>query len=183
MESIINSFLLVAVSEIGDKTQLLSFVLASRFKKPWPIIWGILIATILNHGLASYLGVASFNFIPLQYHKWILSLTFLVFGFWILIPDKEEEVQNKGKFGPFLTSLILFFIAEMGDKTQLATIALGAQYQSTWAVTVGTTLGMMAANVPAVFLGDKILKKVPLNRIRQIAFVLFLLFALYIALV
>ena len=182
MEAILNSFALVAVSEIGDKTQLLSFVLASRFKKPWPIILGILIATILNHGLASYVGVASFNFIPAEYHKWILSFVFLVFGFWILIPDKEDEVKQENKYGAFLTSLFLFFIAEMGDKTQLATIALGAQYHSTVAVTIGTTFGMLAANVPAVFMGDKILKYVPLKRVRQIAFSLFLFFAIYIVL-
>jgi putative Ca2+/H+ antiporter (TMEM165/GDT1 family) len=181
MEILFNSFLVVAISEIGDKTQLLSFILAARFKKPIPIIWGIFIATVLNHWLAAYLGQLSMNFIPDYLQKWILVLSFLVFGFWILIPDKEEGLKTHQGYGAFLTSFFCFFLAEMGDKTQLVTIALGAQYKNTFMVTIGSTIGMMVANVPAVLMGDKILKIIPLKIIRYLACLLFILFAVYLA--
>lgn len=181
MESIFNSFLLVSVAEIGDKTQLLSFILASRFKKPWPIIAGIFVATILNHWLAAILGEYAQGLIPVDYQRWVLAAIFVIFGLWILIPDKDDGLDTKSSFGAFVTTFISFFIAEMGDKTQLATVALGAQYQSSLYVTIGTTLGMLAANVPAVFLGEKILKKLPLKVIRFIASFLFMVFAAYIA--
>lgn len=180
MSSLLNSFLLVGVSEIGDKTQLLSFVLAARYKKPWPIIYGIFLATILNHGLASYLGELAFRFIPSEYHSWILGIAFIIFGLWILIPDKEEDVEEKSSRSAFIASFVLFFLAEMGDKTQLATIALGARYQDVWSVTIGSTLGMLAANVPAVFLGEKILKVIPLTWVRRGASLLFIIFGVWI---
>ncbi|GAB4015122.1 MAG: TMEM165/GDT1 family protein [Bdellovibrio sp.] len=180
MESVLNSFLLVAVSEIGDKTQLLSLILAARYKKPIPIILGIFIATILNHGLASYIGEFVFTHIPANLHSWILGIAFIGFGFWILIPDKEEEIDEKENRGAFLATLVLFFLAEMGDKTQLATIALGGKYLDTVSVSIGSTFGMLAANIPAVFMGDKILKIVPLKYIRWGASALFILFGLWI---
>lgn len=182
MDSIINSFLLVAFAEIGDKTQLLSFLLASRFKKPWPIIAGIFVATLINHWLAAWLGVVGGQLIPLEWQRWILATIFLGFAAWILIPDKDDGLKAPSGLGAFLATLVSFFLAEMGDKTQLATIALGAQYQSSLNVTIGTTLGMMAANVPAVFLGEKILKIIPLKVMRIIASLLFVAFALFILL-
>lgn len=167
---------------MGDKTQLLAFLLTVRFKKPWPIIAGILIATILNHWMAAFLGEYAVQYVPLDLQKWLLSSLFLVFGIWILIPDKSEEIKSHGAKGAFWTTVIGFFLAEMGDKTQLATIALAAQYKSVYWVTLGTTLGMMVANVPAVLLGEQILKRIPLKLIRWIAFSMFIAFAIYIVL-
>ncbi|EQC48998.1 hypothetical protein M899_0647 [Bacteriovorax sp. BSW11_IV] len=181
MEAIINSFFLVSIAEIGDKTQLLSFILASRFKKPLPIIAGIFVATIFNHWLAAIFGEFAGDFINPEYQRWILAGIFFVFGLWILIPDKDDGLNTKSSFGAFVTTFISFFIAEMGDKTQLATVALGAQYKASIDVTIGTTLGMLAANVPAVLLGEKILKKLPLKYIRYTACALFMAFAIYIA--
>ncbi len=180
MNSLLNSFLLVAVAEIGDKTQLLSFLLAAKFKKPWVIIFGIFFATVVNHWLASYLGSFGSTLIPHQYQKWILAAVFLFFAGWILIPDKQEELKTNSSFGAFLTTFVSFFLAEMGDKTQLATVALGAQYQNSLTVTIGTTLGMLAANIPAVFLGEKILKLIPLKTIRVIASITYVVFAIFI---
>ncbi|RYF39512.1 MAG: TMEM165/GDT1 family protein, partial [Cytophagaceae bacterium] len=163
MEAIINSFLLVSIGEMGDKTQLLAFVLASRFKKPWAILAGVFVATLLNHALASWAGgwIATL-FTPLTL-KWLLAATFFVFGFWILIPDKEGELQQTARYGAFATTVVAFFFAEMGDKTQLATIALGARYPNIWLVTTGTTLGMMASNALAIFLGEKLLCRIPMR--------------------
>jgi putative Ca2+/H+ antiporter (TMEM165/GDT1 family) len=171
------SFFLVAAAEMGDKTQILAFVLASRYKKPWVVLAGITLATILNHLLAALLGSSSAALLPPNILKIILSILFIGFAIWILIPDKESE-ESKINFGPFLTTFVVFFLAEIGDKTQLATIALAAKYQAVVAVTIGTTLGMLLTNGLAVFLGTKLTHKIPLKYVRIFAAVLFALFAL-----
>jgi len=181
LEAILNSLLIVSVAEIGDKTQLLSLLLTLRFRrKPWQIIAGIFIATILNHWLAALAGNYLVDFINPDCQKWVLSFVFVVFGFWALIPDKEDGLSANQPYGAFVTSLVCFFIAEMGDKTQLATVALGAQYQNAWGVTIGTTIGMLFANIPVVLWGNRILSVLPLNKIRIAAALLFFLFAVYI---
>lgn len=180
MESIIQPFLLVLLSEMGDKTQLLALILTMRFKKPWPIMAGILVATILNHSLASFIGHWASGFITPLYLKWLLASLFIGFAFWILIPDKEDELKQENKYGAFLTTTVAFFFAEMGDKTQLATIALGAQYQDVILVTLGTTLGMLVADGLAVFMGDKLLKRISMNVVRYFAAGLFFVFGLLI---
>jgi putative Ca2+/H+ antiporter (TMEM165/GDT1 family) len=179
MEALFASFALVAIAEIGDKTQLLSFVLASRFRgRPWPIIAGILVATLLNHALAAAAGDWIAEHIAPATMRWILGLAFIAFAIWALIPDKLEGTEDSPRRGAFLTSATLFFLAEMGDKTQFATIALGAKYASLVAVTAGTTLGMMAANVPAVLLGESLAKRFPVGRVRFVAAGLFAAFGL-----
>lgn len=180
MDSVIQSFLLVFISEMGDKTQLLALVLAARFKKPIPIMIGILVATLLNHALASYVGSFVTNFISENVLKLILSATFIIFGLWILIPDKDEDLNHTHKWGPFLTTLVTFFFAEMGDKTQLATVALGAKFNAPVFVTLGTTLGMMGADGLAVFFGHKFTNKIPMKLIHRVASALFILFGLAI---
>jgi Ca2+/H+ antiporter, TMEM165/GDT1 family len=177
-----NSFLLVFISEMGDKTQLLALVLATRYKKPIPIMAGIFVATILNHALAAWAGQWIGGYFSEQTLKWVLSLTFFVFALWILVPDKEGAVTAPQKFGVFLTTTVAFFLAEMGDKTQLATVALGAQYTNTLLVTLGTTLGMMGSNALAVFFGQRFLNKVPMKWVRIFACALFALFGLVILL-
>lgn len=163
---------------MGDKTQLLALVLAARFRQPWVILAGVFVATLLNHALAAWAGGWAAAQIPSDYLRWGLAITFFTFAAWILIPDKEEEFKQAGRFGAFFTTVIAFFIAEMGDKTQLATIALGARYAETALVTVGTTLGMLASNALAIFLGEKLLRRIPMNRIRIIASLLFVLFGI-----
>lgn len=180
MDIIINSFLLVFASEIGDKTQLLALVLTVRYRKPWTILSGIFVATILNHALASWGGVWISNQLSEQTLSWILGGIFIVFAGWILIPDKEEDLKEPGKYGPFLTTVVVFFLAEMGDKTQLATVALGAKYSNTLLVTLGTTVGMLASNALAIFFGDQLLKKIPMKAIRIFACILFLIFGIAI---
>lgn len=180
MEAIFNSFLLVFVSEMGDKTQLLALVLAARFKKPVPIMFGILVATLLNHALASYVGSFVSGYISQNILKWVLAATFIGFGLWMLIPDKEDEVKTENKYGPFLTTTVLFFIAEMGDKTQLATLALGANYSAPLAVTAGTTLGMLGADGLAVIFGHKFTEKIPMKWVHRFASALFILFGMVI---
>lgn len=179
MEIILQSFLLVFAGEMGDKTQLLALVLATKFHKPWTIMAGILVATLLNHALAAYFGSLVSTLIDPQYLRWILALTFFGFAAWILIPDKDEDFKQNKKFGAFLTTVFVFFLAEMGDKTQLATIALGAKFSSSIIeVTFGTTLGMLASNALVVFYGKKILKKIPMNWVRIFTCILFILFGL-----
>ncbi len=178
MEAFLNSFLFVFLSEMGDKTQLLAIILAARFRQPFTILLGIMIATILNHALATYVGVFITRAISEEYLRWILALTFIGFGLWILKPDKEEEFKDKHRWGPLLTTTFAFFFAEMGDKTQLATVALAANYIEPVRVTLGTTLGMLAANGPAVFLGHKFTNKIPMKIIHRFASALFILFGL-----
>lgn len=178
MDAIFHSFLLVFISEMGDKTQLLALVLAARFKKPLPIMMGILVATILNHALASYVGSFITNYISEEILKWILAATFVGFGLWMLIPDKDEGLDDKHRWGPFVTTTVAFFFAEMGDKTQLATVALGAKFVAPILVTVGTTVGMLGADGLAVFLGNKFTDRVPMKLVHRIASGLFILFGI-----
>lgn len=174
MEAFLVSTGIVALAEIGDKTQLLAFVLAARFRKPLPIACGILIATLLNHGAAAALGAWITSLLSPETLRWILGVSFLAMAVWVMIPDKFDETATKpARCGIFGTTLILFFLIEIGDKTQIATVALAAQYQQLILVVLGTTLGMMIANVPAVFLGEKIAHRIPVRAVRTIAAVMF----------
>lgn len=176
MEAFLTSATLVALAEIGDKTQLLSFVLAARLKKSLPIIAGIFVATILNHALAGSVGVWLAQLIAAQWLPWITGAVFVIFGLWALHPDALDDDPKLHRAGAFVTTTIAFFIAEMGDKTQLATVALGAQFQGALiAVVMGTTLGMMLANVPAVIIGERLAQRLPLNLIRWVAAAVFIL--------
>lgn len=171
MEALLISTGVVALAEIGDKTQLLAFILAARFKRPLPIILGILCSTIVNHGLAGALGAWITSVISPDVMRWILGLSFIAMAVWTLIPDKieEEETQIANRFGVFGATLITFFLAEMGDKTQLATVALAAHYNTPVMVVIGTTLGMLIADVPAVFVGNKFAQKIPMRLVHSIA--------------
>jgi putative Ca2+/H+ antiporter (TMEM165/GDT1 family) len=177
MEPLLVSTGVVALAEIGDKTQLLAFILAARFKKPVPIILGILAATIVNHGLAGALGAWITSAISPEILRWVLGLSFIGMAVWTMIPDKieEEETQVAMKFGVFGATLITFFLAEMGDKTQIATVAMVAHYAAPLMVVMGTTLGMLVADVPAVFLGDKFANKIPMKLVHSIAAAIFAL--------
>ena len=171
MESLLVSTGVVALAEIGDKTQLLAFILAARFKKPLPIILGILVATVVNHGLAGALGAWITATISPEILRWVLGLSFIGMAIWTLIPDKieEEETQIAQKFGVFGATLVTFFLAEMGDKTQIATVALAAHYAAPLMVVIGTTLGLLIADVPAVFAGDKLASRIPMRLVHSIA--------------
>jgi Ca2+/H+ antiporter, TMEM165/GDT1 family len=170
MEAFLVSTGIVALAEIGDKTQLLAFILAAKFRKPLPIITGILVATIANHAFAGALGAWLTTLTSPETLRWVLGLSFIAMAAWTLIPDKFEEDDAKlAPYGVFATTLIAFFLAEMGDKTQVATVALAAQYQALMAVVAGTTLGMMIANAPAVLLGDRIAEKMPVRLVHTIA--------------
>ena len=175
MESLLVSTGVVALAEIGDKTQLLAFILAARFKKPVPIIAGILLATIVNHGLAGALGAWITASIRPDILRWFLGLSFIGMAIWTLIPDKieEEETQIAKRFGVFGATLITFFLAEMGDKTQIATVAMAAHYSVPLMVVIGTTLGMLIADVPAVFAGEKLANKIPMKLVHSIAAAIF----------
>ncbi|GLT21899.1 UPF0016 family membrane protein [Zoogloea oryzae] len=178
MDAFLTSTALVALAEIGDKTQLLSFVLAARLRKPWPIIAGIFVATILNHALAGSVGVWVAQYIPTHWLPWIVGIVFVVFGLWTLKPDTLDDDEAPSEMHPagaFVTTAIAFFIAEMGDKTQLATVALAARFDALAWVVLGTTVGMMLANVPAVLLGEGLAKRLPLKLIRWIAAGVFVL--------
>lgn len=179
MDAFLISTAIVALAEIGDKTQLLSFILAARFRTPWPIILGILVATLANHALAGALGTWVTTQLGPETLRWLLGLSFIAMAGWILVPDKLDDTHpTVTRYGVFATTLVTFFIAEIGDKTQIATVALAAQYQSLVAVVLGTTFGMMIANVPAVVLGDRIAERLPLKPIRIITAILFLLLGL-----
>jgi putative Ca2+/H+ antiporter (TMEM165/GDT1 family) len=172
MEALLVSTGLVALAEIGDKTQLLAIVLAARFKRPWPILAGILLATLANHFLASLVGVFAGNLLNGPWMRWVLGLAFLAFAAWTLIPDTFEEEKDappKSDRSVFLTTAIAFFFVEMGDKTQVATVALAARFHTVAWVAAGTTLGMMLANTPAVFIGRAAAERLPLTAIRYVA--------------
>ncbi len=177
MDALFVSTGVVALAEIGDKTQLLAFILAARFKKPLPIIAGILCATIINHGLAGALGAWITTTVSPEILRWILGASFIGMAIWTMIPDKieEEETQVARKLGVFGATFITFFLAEMGDKTQIATIALAANYASAFMVVIGTTLGMLLADVPAVFVGNKMATKIPMKLVHSIAAAIFAL--------
>lgn len=175
MESLFVSTGVVALAEIGDKTQLLAFLLATRFKKPLPIIAGILVATIFNHALAGALGAWITAVLSPDILRWVLGLSFIAMAVWTMIPDKieDEEMQVAKKFGVFGATLITFFLAEMGDKTQIATVAMAAHYPNPVMVVIGTTLGMLIADVPAVFIGDRFAARIPMKLVHGIAAAIF----------
>jgi len=175
MESLLVSTGVVALAEIGDKTQLLAFILAARFKKPVPIVLGILVATLINHGLAGALGAWITSEVSPHIMRWALGLSFLAMAAWTLIPDKieDEETQVAQRLGIFGATFVTFFLAEMGDKTQLATVALAAHYAAPIMVIAGTTLGMLIADVPAVFIGNKFAAKIPMKLVHGIAAAIF----------
>jgi putative Ca2+/H+ antiporter (TMEM165/GDT1 family) len=160
---------LVALAEMGDKTQLLSIMLAARFRRPGPIIAGVLAATLANHALAAWAGAALAGWFSGPWFRTAVGIGFIATGLWLLVPDKADDVPPPSHGGVFLTTAIAFFVAEIGDKTQIATIGLGAQFHDVAAVTIGTTLGMLLANVPAVFLGDRVLRLVPMAAVRVLA--------------
>ncbi|NWF45539.1 TMEM165/GDT1 family protein [Hydrogenophaga sp. D2P1] len=176
MEAFLLSTGIVALAEMGDKTQLLSLVLAARFRKPWPIIWGILVATLLNHALAGAVGAWVMTTVGPDVMRWVLGVSFIAMAGWMLIPDKLDDIDAapKGRLGVFATTTWVFFLAEMGDKTQIATVALGAQYAPLVAVVAGTTLGMMLANAPVVFFGEALTRRVPIKAVHAVAAVIFL---------
>lgn len=174
MEAFVISTSIVALAEIGDKTQLLAFILAAEFRKPRPIILGILVATLANHAFAGVLGSWLVGLIGPDALRWILGLSFIGMAIWTLIPDKFEERDTAfARLGVFSQTLVTFFVAEMGDKTQVATIALAAQYQAVVSVVIGTTFGMMIANVPAVLLGDRIANRMPVRLVHTVAAAIF----------
>lgn len=176
MEAFWVSTALVAVAEIGDKTQLLAILLAARWRKPWPIIAGILLATLLNHGLASLLGSVAGQWLQGPWLSWALGLAFLGFALWALIPDQLEQTDvavQRSAGGIFVATAVAFFLVEMGDKTQVATVALAARFHEVLWVTAGTTLGMLLANVPAVLIGEAAASRLPLNKVRLFAAALF----------
>ena len=174
MEAFLVSTGIVALAEVGDKTQLLSLLLAARYKKPWPIIAAIFVATVLNHGLAGALGAWLAGLMGEQVLRWALGLSFLAMAVWIMVPDKLDDDEPRFRqLGVFGTTLILFFLAEIGDKTQIATIALAAKFDSLSLVVMGTTLGMMLANAPVVLLGEKLSRALPGKQVHAIAALIF----------
>lgn len=178
MEAFLVATGIVALAEMGDKTQLLSLVLAARFRKPWPIVLGIFAATVVNHALAGAVGAWVTSFLGPTVLRWILGLSFIAMAVWMLIPDKldeDEAPRGVSKFGVFGTTLVAFFLAEMGDKTQIATVMLAARFTHDYLwVVIGTTLGMMLANAPVVWLGERIVRKVPIKLVHSISAVIFL---------
>ena len=174
MQTLITSTVLVALAEVGDKTQLLSFVLSARLRKPWPILAGILVATLANHALAGSLGNWIATLVPKTLLILGVGLLFIGFGLWTLNPDSLEDDPRIHRAGAFVTALIAFFLAEMGDKTQIATVALAARFDSLAQVVIGTTLGMMIANAPAVWLGEKLAHRIPMKAVRITAAALFI---------
>lgn len=176
MDAFLISTGVVALAEIGDKTQLLAFLLAAKFRKPVPIILGILVATLLNHGLAGALGAWITTLLAPEVLRWVLGLSFIAMAVWIMVPDTlDEDEASLVQFGVFGTTLVAFFLAEMGDKTQIATVALAAQYGNLLWVVVGTTLGMLIANVPAVYLGERVAHRMPVRLVHGIAATIFAL--------
>jgi putative Ca2+/H+ antiporter (TMEM165/GDT1 family) len=182
LEQLINSFLLVFVGEIGDKTQLLALLLASRYQKYGSILAGVFTATILNHALASWVGLQAAQLIPDHILKWVLAGAFFAFAIWVLIPDKETDIKTRGSWSVFAITFVSFFLAEMGDKTQLVTVALGAKYSSVVLVSLGSTLGMMASNGLAIFWGPRILQSIPIEWVRRLTCMMMCIFGLLILL-
>ena len=175
MEAFLFSTGVVALAEMGDKTQLLALVLAARFRKPWPIVFGILVATLVNHALAGAVGAWLTTVIGPDALRWILGVSFILMALWMLVPDKlDEDMAQQPRFGVFLTTVVVFFLAEMGDKTQIATVMLAARYPDylVWVV-AGTTFGMMLANAPVVWLGERITRRVPIRTVHLVSAVLF----------
>lgn len=178
MDGFITSFVTVTMAEIGDKTQLLSLLLTIRFKNKLAIIVGILVATLLNHAASAFLGVWLAQFIASILGQAILAVSFIALGLWLLVPDKEDDMTDNLKYGAFIVSTVLFFVAEIGDKTQIATVLMGAKYESIIIVTAGTTLGMLLANIPVVLGGEKLMQKLPMQWAHRIAAAIFVGFGL-----
>lgn len=180
MEAFLSSTLAVALAEIGDKTQLLSLFLVTRFRNRWAIVAGILVATLVNHGLSAWLGTLLGQWTPGDWARWIIGGSFIAVGLWMLIPDKDDSGPSRFEsMGAFAATLILFFIAEIGDKTQIATVLLAAQYQSTLWVTLGTTLGMLIANVPVILAGNWLMQRLPVRTAHVVACLLFIGFGVW----
>ena len=177
MEAFLVSTGVVALAEMGDKTQLLAFLLAARFKKPWPIIAGIFAATAVNHGIAGALGAWITTTVSPQVMRWVLGVSFVGMAIWTLVPDEieKDEARIGQRLGIFGATLVTFFLAEMGDKTQLATVAMAAHYRSPLLVVIGTTLGMLIADVPAVFVGEKLAARIPMKPVHAVAAAIFAL--------
>jgi Ca2+/H+ antiporter, TMEM165/GDT1 family len=184
MDAFLTSTGIVALAEMGDKTQLLALILAARFRKPWPIVWGILVATVANHALAGAVGAWITTAIGPELLRWILAVSFLAMAIWMLIPDTidNEETPASPRWGVFGTTLIAFFLAEMGDKTQIATVMLAAKFEAYFWVVAGTTLGMMLANAPVVWLGERMTRLVPLRVVHLVSAFLFAGLGLYVLL-
>jgi Ca2+/H+ antiporter, TMEM165/GDT1 family len=181
----LNTFLVstgvVALAEIGDKTQLLALLLATRFRRPWPIVLGILVATLANHAFASAIGSWLVGVIGADTLRWILGASFIAMALWTLVPDSAPDDESPpSRHGVFLATVIAFFLVEMGDKTQIATVALAAQFHSIVLVVVGTTLGMMLANVPVVFAGDALIRRVPMRLVRIVTALSFIALGVYV---
>jgi putative Ca2+/H+ antiporter (TMEM165/GDT1 family) len=176
MEAFLLSTGIVALAELGDKTQLLSLVLAARFRRPWPILWGILIATLANHALAGAVGASVTAWLGPQWLRWILAGSFIAMAAWMLVPDKldDDDAPDAPRHSVLVTTVIAFFLAEMGDKTQVATVMLAAQYQTWFAVVAGTTLGMMLANAPVVWFGERVMRRVPVRAVHIVSALIFL---------
>lgn len=176
MEAFLVSTGIVALAEMGDKTQLLSLVLAARFRKPWPIVLGIFVATVVNHALAGAVGSWVTTALGPDVLRWVLGGSFIAMAIWMLIPDKidEDEGDSAPRLGVFATTVVAFFLAEMGDKTQVATVMLAARFQAWASVVAGTTLGMMIANAPVVWFGDRITRKVPIRAVHAVGALVFL---------
>ncbi|MGD8176420.1 TMEM165/GDT1 family protein [Marinimicrobium sp. ARAG 43.8] len=178
MEALLGSTLAVALAEIGDKTQLLALLLISRYHRPYPIAAGILVATLINHALSAWLGGWLSSVIPANWVPWIIAASFLLVALWTLIPDKADDEPGRfHQYGPFIATLILFFLAEIGDKTQVATVVLAAKFDAFLMVVIGTTVGMLLANVPVLFAGRWLMDRIPLKYTRIGAFVLFVVLA------
>ncbi|HSC67327.1 MAG TPA: TMEM165/GDT1 family protein [Cellvibrio sp.] len=180
MEAFFSSTLAVAIAEIGDKTQLLALFLAARYGRPYLISLGVLVATVVNHGLSAWLGAILADVIPAEWVRWIISGSFFAVAIWLLVPDKEDDEMGRfTQYGPFVATLVLFFLAEIGDKTQIATVILAAKFSvdiwMTLMVIAGTTLGMLLANVPVIFAGKWLMDKLPLGLAHKAACVLFVL--------
>lgn len=180
MEAFLSSTFAVAIAEIGDKTQLLALFLAARYGRPYIISLGVLVATIVNHALSAWLGTVLADVIPAEWIRWIIAGSFFAIGLWLLIPDKEDDDMGRfANYGPFVATLVLFFLAEIGDKTQIATVILAAKFNAdmwmTCAVIAGTTFGMLLANVPVIFAGKWLMDKLPLGVAHKAACVLFIL--------
>ncbi|WP_309678240.1 TMEM165/GDT1 family protein [Polaromonas sp.] len=175
MEAFLVSTGIVALAEMGDKTQLLALVLAARFRKPWPIVLGIFVATLANHAMAGALGAWVTTLIGPQVLRWFLGASFIAMALWMLIPDQldDGDTPNAPRFGVFGTTVLAFFLAEMGDKTQIATVMLAARYEAYVAVIAGTTLGMMLANAPVVWLGERVTRLVPLRVVHIVSALIF----------
>lgn len=181
MEALLISTGVVALAEIGDKTQLLALLLAARFRKPIPIVFGILAATLANHALAGAVGNWLVGMVGADVLRWVLGISFLAMAAWTLVPDSPPgESSTAPRYGIFLTTVVAFFLVEMGDKTQVATIALAAQFHSLTWVVIGTTIGMMLANVPVVYLGEALIKRVPMKWVRIVAALAFAALGVYV---